>query len=86
MHVCCIGKFNIPVFTRKIHFPFHSNKEKSEGGGGQLVLKACRLVKKPFHCVDEDINGVCGPFVRVCVWFCRFVDILTLPDDLCARF
>lgn len=30
MHVCCIGKFNIPVFTCKIHFPFNSTKEKKK--------------------------------------------------------
>lgn len=56
MHVCCIGKFNIPVFTRKIHLPFNSYKGKSEGEKlltlEQLSIKARRLVEKSFPRVD----------------------------------
>lgn len=85
MHVCCIGKFNIPVFTRKIHLPFNSNKGKSEGKKlltlEQLSIKARRLVEKSFPCV-EDINGVCGLFCLLCVCLC--VGFTSLCESICV--
>lgn len=87
MHVCCIGKCNIPVFTRKIHFPFDSNKEKSEGKKkpphiGAAQLKSRRLVEKSFPCVDGDINGVCGLFCLLCVFV--YVVFTSLCESVCV--
>lgn len=66
MHVCCIGNFNIPIFTCTIPFPFNSNKGESEEKKKSvtlllplmhLSLKAHGLVETSFPCVGKDING-----------------------------
>ena len=69
MHVCCIGKFNIPVFICETHFSFNSNKGKIEGEkkkSAPLLLTLMQLNLKP-HSLGETSTQRKDVCVCVCV-------------------
>lgn len=80
MHVCCIGKVNIPVFTCRISFPFNSNKGKTEGGKKKctpLLLTRMQLRLKPHRLVETSTQRRDVSLIACVCWFyipaCLFV-------------